>query len=60
MHRARTSWICPLVTACATSIVSSAQTPGAIAIVGVSVIDTINGGVIPDRMITIAMGRSSP
>jgi imidazolonepropionase-like amidohydrolase len=56
MNRARTPWVCLLVTACATSIVSSAQTPDAIAIVGVSVIDTINGRVIPDRTITIRDG----
>jgi imidazolonepropionase-like amidohydrolase len=56
MNRARTAWVCLLVTACATSIVSYAQTPDAIAIVGVSVIDTINGRVIRDRTITIRDG----
>jgi imidazolonepropionase-like amidohydrolase len=56
MNRARTSLICLLVTVCATSIVSYAQTPDDIAIVGVSVIDTMNGRVIPDRTITIRDG----
>jgi hypothetical protein len=53
MTRARGRWRGLLVAACTTAIVSDVQTQDAIAIAGVSVIDTINGRVIPDRTVTI-------
>src|SRR5688572_9730617 len=53
MHRARARWVWVLVATCATAIVSGAQAQDTIAISGVSVIDIINGRVVPDRTVTI-------
>jgi imidazolonepropionase-like amidohydrolase len=53
MNRAYRRWVCVLATACATAIVSNAQTQDTIAIAGVSVIDTINGRAVPVRTVTI-------